>query len=190
MGKETGTRSTALSYLGSTGAARAITGHTTVRATRGRSRIDTLEQSSNDGASLSDLESELDVSPPIPEPVLQTSAIADTRPIQIWEGTVLSIDHDARCLHAKLSAKLSQLPEHTATIDFQWVHEQDMDLVRSGAVFYLTLFRRISHGSIENSQELRFRRRPYWSNAQVLLVKEDADALAKRMVDGQTPRHD
>jgi hypothetical protein len=188
MGKEARIRSTALSYLGSTGAARETTGDTAVRAPRGRSRIDTLEPSSNEGAFLSDHESEVDVSPPIPEPLIQIAAIADTRPIQIWEGTVLSID--AHCFHAKLNAKLSQLPEHRATIDFQWVHEQDMDLVRSGAVFYLTLFRRISHGSIENSEELRFRRRPYWSNSQVLRLKEDADALANRMVDGQTPRHD
>ncbi len=80
-----------------------------------------------------------------------------------------------------LDAKIGQMPRHTGEIDLEWVSEQDQDLVRPGAVFYLTLFKRTKHGSIENSQELRFRRRPSWTVAQLKQIEEDAATLLSKM---------
>jgi hypothetical protein len=66
-------------------------------------------------------------------------------------------------------------------IDLEWVAEQDQDLVRPGAVFYLTLFKRTKRGSVENAQELRFRRRPAWSSGQLKQIEQDAARLLAKM---------
>jgi hypothetical protein len=67
-------------------------------------------------------------------------------------------------MRVSLEAKMVPIPRHQAEIDLEWVAEQDQDLVRPGAIFYLTLFKRTKRGSVENAQELRFRRRPAWSS--------------------------
>ena len=63
-------------------------------------------------------------------------------PLQIWEGTVLDINRAAGVMQVLLDAKIGQMPRHTGEIDLEWVDDQDQDLVRPGAVFYLTLFKR------------------------------------------------
>lgn len=106
---------------------------------------------------------------------------ADSTPLQIWEGTVVEVDKAAGLMHVLLDAKIGQVPRHTGEIELEWVSEQDQDLARPGAVFYLTLFKRTKRGSIENSQELRFRRRPSWSAAQLRQIQEDATVLLSKM---------
>lgn len=117
--------------------------------------------------------------PPVPVTWLPTRA--DSIPLQLWEGSVLQIDKAAGVMHVMLDAKLGQVPRHTADIDLEWVSDQDEDLLLPGAVFYLTLYKRTRHGSIENSQELRFRRRPSWSPKQLKRIDEDASRLTKKM---------
>ena len=101
--------------------------------------------------------------------------------LQIWEGTVVTIDLDAGVMHVLLDAKIGQVPQHTGDIDLEWVHDQDLDLLRPGAVFYLTLFKRTKRGTIENAQELRFRRRPSWSMAQLKMIDTEAEMLLSKM---------
>ena len=75
-----------------------------------------------------------------------------------------------------------QMPRHTADINFEWVSNQDMELVRPGAIFYLTLYKRTKMGgSIENTQELRFRRRPSWSPMELKRIDEKASTLLSKM---------
>jgi len=105
----------------------------------------------------------------------------DTSPLQIWEGRVLTVDRQSGTMEVLLNAKMGNIPEHTGEIELQWVADQDADLVRPGAVFYLTLYRRLRHGSIENSQELRFRRRPNWTRRQIDLIQENATRLLTKM---------
>jgi hypothetical protein len=116
-----------------------------------------------------------------PIPVTWAPTSADSTPLQIWEGTVEAVDHAANVMHVILDAKMGNEPRHAAEIDLEWVSEQDIDLVRPGAVFYLTLFKRTKRGSIENSQELRFRRRPAWSLLQLKRIDEDASRLVAKM---------
>lgn len=104
---------------------------------------------------------------------------ADSTPLQIWEGTVFEVDH--MVMRVLLDAKMGQVPRHTAEIDLEWVSDQDKDLVRPGAVFYLTLFKRTKRGSVENSQELRFRRRPSWSPIQLKRIEDAATKLVAKM---------
>jgi len=118
------------------------------------------------------------------EPPVQgiwSPAIADSTPLQIWEGTVINVNNDDKVMNVLLEAKLDQVPRHSASIDLEWVSDQDKDLLVPGAVFYLTLFKRTKRGSIENSQELRFRRRPSWSKAQVDRIEKTAEVLLAKM---------
>jgi hypothetical protein len=118
--------------------------------------------------------------PPLIPKTLPTYASANSTPLQIWEGTVVDVDHAAGTMQVLLDAKIGQMPQHTGEIELKWVDEQDQDLVRPGAVFYLMLFQRIKP-SIENAQELRFRRRPAWSAFQVEQVERDAAMLRSKM---------
>lgn len=108
-----------------------------------------------------------------------------TVPLQIWEGRVLSVNQENRTMEVFLSSTLGGFDAHTGEIDLQWVSDQDKDLVIPGAVFYLTLYKRSKRGTVENSQELRFRRQPNWSKYQLQRIAQTADALAKKM---GTPR--
>jgi hypothetical protein len=126
------------------------------------------------------------VGAPLPEYYVPTiagtsteSAGPDAAVIQVWEGTVLSVDMNSRSMFAKLHAKIGTIADHSGEIDLEWVADQDADLVCPGAVFYLTLYKkRRKGGTIENSQELRFRRRPSWSRQQVATI----DAVAERLL--------
>ncbi len=111
---------------------------------------------------------------------LPSDVSANSTPLQIWEGTIVEVDRATGVMQVLLDAKMGQIPQHTGEIELKWVDEQDQDLVRPGAVFYLTLFQRIKP-SIENAQELRFRRRPAWSAPQLKQVEEDAAVLLSKI---------
>ncbi len=145
-------------------------------------RSDTMEEHSESfGTQV--LTRDTEIVRPVPGAIL--GAVQNTKPIQIWEGVVLTVDRERSQISAKLRARSGEFPEHTASFNFQWIPDQDMDLVIPGAVFYLTLFRKIKRGTIENTQELRFRRLPSWSNMQVRKVYEAADILEKGMSIGK-----
>lgn len=110
------------------------------------------------------------------------SASADAAVIQVWEGTVLSVDRESQSMLTKLHAKIGDIPDHSGEIDLEWVADQDADLVCPGAVFYLTLYKKRKRGgTIENSQELRFRRRPSWSRQQIDLIDATAERLLSKL---------
>lgn len=104
----------------------------------------------------------------------------DSSVLEIWEGVVLEVDMEARVMQVSLDAKMSQIPSHAGEISLEWVADQDMDLVRIGSVFYLTLFKQTRRGTIQNSQELRFRRRPAWSRHQIEEISREAALLSKK----------
>jgi len=122
-----------------------------------------------------------EVVPPSPQLIIDRSEDIDATVIQLWEGRVLEVDIQNELMQVLLTAKIGQIPEHTAEIELQWVSEQDRDLVAPGAVFYLTLYKQTRRGSIKNSQELRFRRRPAWTKQQVQKIYADADLILAKM---------
>ena len=103
-----------------------------------------------------------------------------TVPIQLWEGRVIDVNKKSGTMNVYLAAKIVQTPDHTAEIQLKWVHPQDAELVRPGAIFYLTLYKEIKRSSISNSQELRFRRLPSWSKSQIERIKLEAARLLAR----------
>lgn len=105
---------------------------------------------------------------------------ADSTPLQIWEGTIIKVDQAAGLMQVTLDAKIGQIPRHTAEIELDSVSPQDHDLVRPGAVFYLTLYKR-TIPSVENIEELRFRRRPSWSQAQLARIDADSAMIRSKM---------
>jgi hypothetical protein len=105
----------------------------------------------------------------------------DSVELEVWEGVVLDIDLRARSMQVRLEAKNSNLETHTAKISFDYVADQDSDLVKPGAVFYLTLFNQTVRGTVRNSQELRFRRRPDWSKQQIETIESDAKSLSGKI---------
>ena len=105
---------------------------------------------------------------------------ADVAPLVVWEGIVVKVDEKARVIQVQLDAKIGQMPRHTADIDFGSIAPQDQELVRPGAVFYLTLYKR-ARPSVENIEELRFRRRPSWSRTQLGRIDKDASEILSKM---------
>lgn len=96
----------------------------------------------------------------------------------IWEGVVLSINNNE--MHVRLSDRQGILPDHFADVGLDFVHDQDIGLVKPGAVFYWTLYRAQKKGTISATQEIRFRRLPNWTKAQINSIYEDADDLASK----------
>jgi hypothetical protein len=119
------------------------------------------------------------VLPPVPFLTGGTDPNITSTPVQIWEGTVIEIDIEAKTMQVELRAKLGAFEDHTAEIDLEWVSDQDQDLLIPGAVFYLTVYKR-TIPSIENSQELRFRRRPSWNDDGLKYVKKAAEEIMNK----------
>ncbi len=102
-------------------------------------------------------------------------------PIEIWEGTVESIEDDA--MFCILVAKIERsMDRHIVQIDLDFVSDQDKDLVKPGAVFYLTISRTLSKsGVVEKQQSLRFRRDPLWTVSQIRSLERQVDVLESKV---------
>lgn len=118
---------------------------------------------------------------PVPDP-MSYSTEEDAAVVQTFEGTVLDVDQEQDLMHVSLHAKLGDLADHVADIELESVLPQDRDLVRPGAVFYLTLYkRRKSGGTIVNAEDLRFRRRPAWSQEGVAAINAAAEKIMAKL---------
>lgn len=97
--------------------------------------------------------------------------------LQIWEGRVDSVDDNTEEMVAQLVDKTGTSDAHVATISLEWVAQQDRELVKPGAVFYLTQSKYIRNGTVKNEQELRFRRLPNWTARAVKEIYNEADRM-------------
>lgn len=115
--------------------------------------------------------------PPLAKARTARQAISSL-PNEIWEGTVQSVDEKARIMSAIMEPMLQQsISRHSANISLDYVVQQDLPLVRPGAVFYLTIFTEKKRTSIQNAEEIRFRRMPAWSKAHIKKIQNDAVVL-------------
>jgi hypothetical protein len=106
----------------------------------------------------------------------------DSVELEVWEGVVLTVEATTRTMQVTLEAKNSNIEPHTAKISFDYVADQDTDLVRPGAVFYLMLYNQTVRGTIYNTQSLRFRRRPEWSKKQIERIELDAKSISGKII--------
>jgi hypothetical protein len=113
--------------------------------------------------------------------VWPSGAAVYAAPIEIFEGVVQLVDSDAGVMHVTLSAKTRVAADHAAEIAIRWVNEQDRPLVKPGAVFYLSLYRERRGKTVRNTEEIRFRRLPSWTKAQVREVRQDAKRLLGKL---------
>ena len=101
---------------------------------------------------------------------------------------MLSVNQDEQSMNILLVSKIENMPDHTAKMSLEWVTEQDQDLVRPGAIFYLTMYKETRQGSIRNAEELRFQRLPNWSRSQIEQIYVDAERLLTRFSDKNNKR--
>lgn len=100
--------------------------------------------------------------------------------IQDWEGCVVEVSEEN--FSARLLDRTRKLPVETelAEIPIEQVDDGDRELVREGAIFYLTIRRRIlQNGRHENSSQLVFRRMPGWHASTLRRAREEAEELAR-----------
>lgn len=99
-------------------------------------------------------------------------------PLQLWEGRVQKLNDSAYSFDAFLVDKTGSSEDHVIELSLEWVSEQDKELVKPGAIFYLSLYKTVTPGgTIRNSEEVRFRRLPAWSNKQIAKAYEQGAAL-------------
>jgi hypothetical protein len=93
--------------------------------------------------------------------------------LQLWEGTVVSVDAE------EFQASLRDLtdpkrPEENGTFALEEVVEDDRPLVQRGAVFYWHISYNTEHGTRRLVSQLRFRRLPSWTSADVQRIARHA----------------
>lgn len=98
--------------------------------------------------------------------------------LQQFECTVLEV------AEREFSATLKDVTDRTradevATFDVAEVSEGDLGLLREGAIFYWSIGYAIEYGQKRREYQIRFRRLPAWTAAEVALVKERAMALER-----------
>lgn len=111
----------------------------------------------------------------------QVGVLTKAAPLEIWEGTVSNVDFENKFIEVVLKSKTHSCVEHSAEIDFDKVSPQDRDLMRPGAVFYLSFYEERIRGTMRYMNELRFRRLPHWSATQIARVKADAEKLFQKI---------
>lgn len=101
-----------------------------------------------------------------------------TAPIQTFEGEVTDIAEDKKSMDVILRDKSGGLANHSANIELKWVPEQDRDLVKTGAIFYLILYKETNRRTVRNAEEIRFRRLPNWTKFQINQVAKEVDLFS------------
>jgi hypothetical protein len=96
------------------------------------------------------------------------------RLIQHWEGTVVSTTR--KTFVAQLSDVMHpDMPALRVTLDTDEVSDDDLPLIRPGAIFDWTISHQTRvHGQKDTLVRIRFRRLPAWSKRDLQRVREDA----------------
>ena len=97
------------------------------------------------------------------------------RILQQWEGTVTEIGDESFVARLRDLTVLKH-PEERAEFSVSEVHENDLPLLRVGSVFYWAVGRRHqANGQRLVTSELRFRRLPQWTQADLERLEEPSE---------------
>lgn len=109
--------------------------------------------------------------PPPPVQIIPTSSL-----IEIFQGVVNFVSETSMDVTLRAKKDLS-IPDHSMNIELKFVPPQDLELVKSGSVFYLTLFRETTGRTVRNIEEIRFRRQPDWNRTMLERLKQLSEQL-------------
>jgi hypothetical protein len=101
--------------------------------------------------------------PPTDPPVVRQQTDL-SRVIENWEGVVTCVEEDSFFASMRPTNSENERAEDEFEIDFDNVAEGDRELVREGAIFYLTVGVRRPRGQgPQKTTQIIFRRMPRWS---------------------------
>ena len=110
-------------------------------------------------------------------PLLRTAPVEQVIVLQDWEGVVEEVREDdfvARLMDKTAGQKFDS---EAAEIPKSEVDRDDIELLKPGAIFYLTVFRRVArNGRQERITRLIFRRLPAWTQTMLKSVGDRANS--------------
>jgi hypothetical protein len=106
--------------------------------------------------------------------------------LQRWEGTVESIDHTDFTAVLRDLSNLTN-PREQVRFSKEDVSEDDVPLLKPGAVFYWFIGRAISeYGQVETVSRIRFRRLPLWTARRLERAASRAQRFATILLSGES----
>lgn len=111
-----------------------------------------------------------------PEPSAKTSFYT----VQAWEGVVESFEDSD--IHVRIIDKTDRSrPESFATISKDEIDQEDLELVKPGAIFYWMVGYETKASGKKRSSFIRFRRSPVWTKTNIQDVEKKANELLNRL---------
>ncbi|MBV9945546.1 MAG: hypothetical protein JOZ69_01705 [Myxococcales bacterium] len=103
---------------------------------------------------------------------------------QQWEGVVAEVADDEFAVVLRDTSN-PQAPEFDAVLPLEEVPDEDLPLLKPGAVLYWTIgYEHTRSGQVKRVSTLRLRRLPAWSKADIERVEKRAHALDALFEDG------
>jgi len=114
---------------------------------------------------------------PATTPLLPAAPVEQVIVLQDWEGVVEEVRDDDFVARLMDKTAAKKFDSEAAEIPKSEVDMDDIDLVKPGAIFYLTVFRRVlRNGRQERITRLIFRRLPAWTPSMLKSVEDRANS--------------
>ncbi len=121
-----------------------------------------------------------------PEPIARMKIIPPQPPsyelatvVQAWEGYVVEIGNETFTARLLDQTRKMSTDTEIAEIPISEVDPGDLDLVKEGSIFYLTIKRRVlKNGRHETASAIVFRRLPAWHRVTLERAKDKAKLMA------------
>jgi hypothetical protein len=125
-------------------------------------RLEVTFDKTSDDAQISPIETQFFFRPKV-SPLCQVHNPQSTKEtfevLQKWEGYVQSVNRDDGCFLARLvNKKIRDANDEEADISIDDIADDDLDLLKPGAVFYWSIGYSIVHGTKQKASRIRFRR--------------------------------
>ena len=101
------------------------------------------------------------------------------RSINKWEGIVSEIFEEEGSFSAILTDLNNDGPKEEVTLSFEEVSEEDMALLKPGAIFYWNIGYEKTHGQVKKASIIRFKRLPEWTEKDWDQIMDKANELEK-----------
>ncbi|MCB0566867.1 MAG: hypothetical protein KDD01_21065 [Phaeodactylibacter sp.] len=96
-----------------------------------------------------------------------------------WEGIVSEVFEEEGSFSAILTGLNNGGPKEEVTLSFEEVSEEDMPLLKPGAIFYWNIGYEKLHGQVKKASIIRFKRLPEWTKKDWDQIMDKANELEK-----------